>query len=74
MRLRGETTRALIILKPDFRGKVTGEAIIDWSREQMSAYKYPREVVFVEALPRLASGKVDWRTVQAEENARARDD
>ena len=71
---RGETTRALIILKPDFRGKVTGEAIIDWSREQMSAYKYPREVVFVEALPRLASGKVDWRTVQAEENARARDD
>lgn len=71
---RGETTRALIILKPDFRGEVTDEAIIAWSREQMSAYKYPREVVFVEDLPRLASGKIDWRTVQAEENARAHRD
>ena len=62
-------TRALIILKPDARGHVAADDIIAWSREQMSAYKYPREVVFVETLPRLASGKIDWRTAQAQENA-----
>lgn len=66
---RGETTRALIILKPDACGHVAADDIIAWSREQMSAYKYPREVVFVETLPRLASGKIDWRTAQAQENA-----
>lgn len=69
---RGETTRALIILKPGFRDRITGEEIIAWSRDHMSAYKYPREVAFVETLPRLASGKIDWRTVQAEENTRER--
>ena len=69
---RGETTRALIILKAEYRGKVAAGDIVAWSREHMSAYKYPREVVFVEALPRLASGKIDWRTAQAEENARER--
>ncbi len=67
---RGETTRALIILKSDWAGRVSGDEIIAWSRDRMAAYKYPREVIFVASLPRLASGKIDWRTVQAEENRR----
>ncbi|RWA52269.1 hypothetical protein AU476_18050 [Cupriavidus sp. UYMSc13B] len=65
---RGETVRALIILKPGYRDQITAAEIIDWSRERMSAYKYPREIRFVDALPRLASGKIDWRDVQVKQN------
>jgi fatty-acyl-CoA synthase len=36
----------------------------------MAAYKYPREVEFVSALPRNASGKLMWRTVQAQQDAK----
>lgn len=71
---RGETTRALIILKPEWTDRIAGEEIIAWSRERMAAYKYPREVFFVASLPRLASGKIDWRTAQAEENRREHSD
>jgi fatty-acyl-CoA synthase len=36
----------------------------------MAAYKVPRVVRFVEALPRTATGKVFWRQLQEEEDAR----
>ncbi|HMO45960.1 MAG TPA: AMP-binding protein [Rubrivivax sp.] len=62
---RGETTKALIILKPGAVGTVSEADIIGWSREQMAAYKYPRLIEFVSDFPRLASGKIDWRTVQS---------
>ncbi|MEZ5897749.1 MAG: AMP-binding protein [Parvularculaceae bacterium] len=65
---RGETVRALIILKPEYTDRIDSREIIDWSRGQMSAYKYPRSVVFVSELPRLASGKIDWRAAQADQN------
>jgi acyl-CoA synthetase (AMP-forming)/AMP-acid ligase II len=35
-----------------------GEAILSWSRGVMANYKVPRGIVFVEALPVNASGKV----------------
>jgi len=33
----------------------------------MSAYKAPRVIEFVEALPRTASGKIQWRELQERE-------
>ncbi len=30
-----------------------------WVRDRLEAYKYPREVVFVDSLPRTHLGKVD---------------
>jgi fatty-acyl-CoA synthase len=35
----------------------------------MAAYKVPRKVEFVEALPRTASGKLMWRALQEREFA-----
>ncbi|MGO9851609.1 MAG: long-chain fatty acid--CoA ligase [Steroidobacteraceae bacterium] len=61
---RGETVKAVIALKPDHRGR-TGEAeIIDWARANMAAYKVPRIIEFVDALPKSATGKVNWRLLQ----------
>jgi fatty-acyl-CoA synthase len=65
---RGETVKALVVLKAVARGKTEPEAIVAWAREKMAAFKAPRLVEFVEALPRTATGKVFWRKLQEEEN------
>jgi fatty-acyl-CoA synthase len=65
---RGETVKALVVLKETSRGKVGPEDIINWSREKMAAYKVPRVIEFVETLPKSATGKVQWRLLQENEN------
>jgi len=65
---RGETVKALVVLKAAARGKTEPAAIVAWAREHMAAFKAPRLVEFVEALPRTATGKVFWRQLQEEEN------
>jgi fatty-acyl-CoA synthase len=64
---RGETVKAVIVLKPGFAGKVTEQQIIDWAHDNMSAYKVPRIVQFVESLPKSGAGKVMWRQLQEAE-------
>ncbi|WP_284616514.1 long-chain fatty acid--CoA ligase [Aquabacterium humicola] len=68
---RGETVKAVIVLKPEARGKTTEQDIIDWAREHMAAYKAPRIVEFVDVLPKSGSGKVMWRLLQEKEAAAA---
>ncbi|MCX8005936.1 MAG: long-chain fatty acid--CoA ligase [Burkholderiaceae bacterium] len=68
---RGETVKAVIVLRAEARGKVTAEDIIGWAREHMAAYKVPRLVEFVDELPKSGTGKVMWRALQERENARA---
>jgi fatty-acyl-CoA synthase len=63
---RGETVKAVVVLRSEARGKTTAQDIIDWSREHMAAYKVPRIVEFVDALPKSGAGKVMWRLLQAE--------
>ncbi|MBM4305442.1 MAG: long-chain fatty acid--CoA ligase, partial [Deltaproteobacteria bacterium] len=38
-------------------GKVTEEEIIAHCKERMAAYKYPRQVEFVNEVPKTATGK-----------------
>jgi fatty-acyl-CoA synthase len=61
---RGETVKALLVLKPAFRGQVSAQDIIDWSRQRMAVYKTPRAVEFVDGLPKSGTGKVLWRELQ----------
>jgi acyl-CoA synthetase (AMP-forming)/AMP-acid ligase II len=37
----------------------------------MAVYKHPRLIEFVDALPKSATGKVQWRALQEAETARA---
>ena len=64
---RGEIVKAFVALKPDLPDTVTGEEIIDWAREHLAAYKVPRQIEIVDALPRSGSGKILWRTLQERE-------
>jgi fatty-acyl-CoA synthase len=66
---RGETVKAVIVLRAEWRGKIQAQAIIDWCRENMAAYKVPRVIEFVDALPKSGSGKIMWRELQERENA-----
>ena len=67
---RGETVKALVVLKPEFQGLVSEQDIMAWSHEHMAAYKSPRIVEFVASLPKSGSGKVQWRELQEQEAAR----
>jgi fatty-acyl-CoA synthase len=62
---RGETVKAVVVLKDG--ATLTAEELIQWAREQMAAYKVPRLVAFVDALPKSATGKVMWRQLQEAE-------
>jgi len=66
---RGETVKAVVVLRDSARGHTTEQDIIDWAREHMAAYKVPRIVEFADALPKSGSGKVMWRLLQEREAA-----
>jgi fatty-acyl-CoA synthase len=65
---RGETVKAVVVLKEASRGKVQDTDIVEWARANMAAYKVPRVVEFVERLPKSATGKIQWRMLQEQEN------
>jgi long-chain acyl-CoA synthetase len=66
---RGETVKAFVSLK---EGKsASDEELIAFCKEQMAAYKYPRQIEFVEELPKTASGKVLRRELRDKEASKA---
>jgi long-chain acyl-CoA synthetase len=54
--VHGEEVKAFVILKPG--ATATPGELVSWSRENMAAYKYPRTVQIVDALPMTATGKI----------------
>jgi len=64
---RGETVKAVVVLRNDSKS-VSPKDIIDWAREKMAAFKVPRVVEFVDALPKTGTGKILWRELQEKEN------
>ncbi|NHN57643.1 MULTISPECIES: class I adenylate-forming enzyme family protein [Halorussus] len=64
---RGETVKAFIVPAPD--AEVTPEELKQFCLDNLAEYKHPREVEFVEELPRTASGKVQkFKLVEGEED------
>lgn len=66
---RGETAKAVIVPRGG-EGAIDIAEIRAWLAGRLSAYKVPTEYAIVAELPRLASGKVDWRRVQDAERRR----
>ncbi len=62
---KGEAVKAVVVLKPG--ASATSDQITAWAHGEMAAYKVPRKVAFVDALPRTASGKLMWRALQETE-------
>ncbi len=60
----GENIKAFIVLQPEFVGKITESEIIEWAKLQMAAYKYPREIEFLDELPKTNVGKILHRKLR----------
>ena len=54
--VKGEVAVAYIVTTPG--GDLDSASILEYCREHLAAYKRPREVVFVDALPTTSSGKL----------------
>lgn len=52
----GEVPKAIIVLKPG--ATVTEQGMIDYCRDNMAHFKAPKEVEFVDDLPKTATGKL----------------
>jgi len=59
----GEEIKAYVILHDG--ATVTPEELVAWGKEQMAAYKYPRQVEIVASLPMTATGKILKRELNA---------
>ncbi|HVR52692.1 MAG TPA: long-chain-fatty-acid--CoA ligase [Pseudorhodoferax sp.] len=66
---RGESAKALVVLKDAASGTTTPQDIQAWARAHMAAYKVPRVIEFVASLPKSGSGKILWRQLQDAANA-----
>ncbi|HEX58555.1 MAG TPA: long-chain fatty acid--CoA ligase, partial [Methanomicrobia archaeon] len=64
---RGETVKAFVVLRDEFKGKISDKDIIDFCKERLAAYKVPKMVEFREELPKSAVGKVLRRVLKEEE-------
>ena len=65
---QGEQVKALVVLK---EGEIAEAAeIIAWAREHMAVYKAPRSVEFFDELPKSNTGKIMWRKLQDDQNAK----
>jgi acetyl-CoA synthetase len=66
--LRGEIVKAFIILRPGFTpSEKLKEEITVFVKTRLAYYAYPREIEFVESLPKTRSGKIMRRVLKARE-------
>jgi fatty-acyl-CoA synthase len=70
-RRRGESVKAMVVLKKNMQDAVDEPALVGWCQLHMAAYKVPRSVEFVDALPKTASGKILWRALQEQEDRKS---
>jgi fatty-acyl-CoA synthase len=66
---RGESVKAVVVLRASHAGQVSEQDILQWCRDNIAIYKVPRVVEFAAALPKSGSGKVMWRALQEKELA-----
>jgi fatty-acyl-CoA synthase len=68
---RGETVKAIVVLRTEAKSNTTADDIMAWCREHMAAYKVPRLIEFADSLPKSGAGKVMWRLLQDREQQRS---
>ena len=54
---RGETVKAYVTLRSDYKEKVRPDELIEFCRERLAAFKYPRAVEIMDKLPKTPTGK-----------------
>jgi len=63
----GERIKAFVVLKNEYRGKISADDIINWLKDKLAPYKLPKEIEFRDSLPKSAAGKILRRVLKEEE-------
>ncbi len=67
-KLRGEIIKAFVVLKPGVAGsEKLKEEIAAFVKKHLAGYSYPREIEFIDKLPKTRSGKIMRRVLKARE-------
>jgi long-chain acyl-CoA synthetase len=61
--VHGEEVVAFVSLRPG--AALRPEELVDWARQRIGGYKYPREVHVIDAVPLTSVGKVDRKALRA---------
>ena len=68
-RLGNDIVNLYVALSPDYRGRDEDELrteLIAWIRENMAAYKVPKKITFIDAIPLTPIGKIDKKKLRAD--------
>jgi fatty-acyl-CoA synthase len=60
---------AYVVAKPDFKGKVTAEEILEFLKTRVAKWWLPDEVRFVDEIPKTSVGKFDKKVLRAQAEA-----
>ncbi len=71
-KLRGEIIKAFVVLKPEYQKRVKGaeklkEDLSLFVKKHLAGHAYPREIEFIDKLPKTRSGKIMRRILKAKE-------
>lgn len=61
---RGEITKAWVALQPEYIGKITEAELKAWMKENITYWKCPAIIEFIEEIPKNMVGKVQRRALQ----------
>ncbi|RZG82425.1 AMP-binding protein [Acinetobacter sp. WCHAc060033] len=68
---RTEIVKAFVVLKPQYTGSdELNLKLQDYVRSRLSKHSYPREIEFVESLPKTSSGKIQRNLLKQQEIAK----
>jgi benzoate-CoA ligase len=64
-------TKAFVIVNPGFEaGPALAQTLKDFTKSRLALYKYPRSIVFVDQLPKTATGKIRRHVLRDQEAAK----
>lgn len=59
----GEAVKVFVVLKAG--ADLSAEALLDYCKQNLVKYKWPKHIAFLDTLPRTGVGKIDKRTLKA---------
>lgn len=62
-----ENIKAFIVLAEDYKDETSEEELIEFGKEKLAKYKYPREIEFIEQIPKTDTGKYLKRKLKDKE-------
>ncbi|MDQ7784224.1 MAG: AMP-binding protein [Desulfomonilaceae bacterium] len=60
----GEAIKAWVVLKKEWQGKITEAELRTWAKENITHYKVPKHIEFIDEIPKTLVGKVMRRQLQ----------